>query len=105
MKADMFQSVNDHYNGVEEEEVLAVATMLDPHFKDNFFSTTDAKATACEMLIAKMSELSCEDVTQGPSPKRKSNDNKILKFFSKILEECGAMRGILCQNYIYLFNI
>ena len=39
------------------------------------------------MLITKMSELSCEDVTQVPSPKRKRNDNKIL---NKILEESGA---------------
>ena len=37
-----------------------------------------------------MSELSCEDVTQVPSPKRKRNDNKILKCFSEILEEAGA---------------
>ena len=87
MKADMLQSLNDRYDGVEEEEVLAVATILDPRFKD---STTNAKATAREMLITKMSELSCEDVTQVPSPKRKRNDNKILKCFSEILEESGA---------------
>ena len=71
-------------------EVLAVATILDSRFKDKFFSTTNAKATAREMLITKMSELSCEDVTQVPSPKRKRNDNKILKCFSEILEESGA---------------
>ena len=87
MKADMLQSLNRRYDGVEEEEILAVATMLDPCFKDKFFSTTDAKATAREMLITKMSEL---DVTQVPSPKRKRNDNKILRCFSEILEESGA---------------
>ena len=37
MKADMLQSLNDHYNGVEEEVALTVATILDPQFKDNFF--------------------------------------------------------------------
>ena len=37
MKADMLQSLNDHYDGVEEEDVLTVATTLDPRFKDNFF--------------------------------------------------------------------
>ena len=42
------------------------------------------------MLITKISELSCEDFTRVPSPKRKRNDNKILKRFSKILEESGA---------------
>ena len=30
MKAYMLQSLNDRYDGVEEEEVLAVATILDP---------------------------------------------------------------------------
>ena len=84
MKADMLQSLNGRYDGVEEEEVLAVATMLDPRFKD-FFSTTDAKATAREMLITKMSELSSEDVTQV-----QRNDNKILRCFSEILEESGT---------------
>ena len=36
MKANMLQSLNDCYNG-EEEDVLAVATILDPRFKDKFF--------------------------------------------------------------------
>jgi len=35
-KADMLQSLNDHYDGVEGEDVLTIATMLDPHFKDFF---------------------------------------------------------------------
>ena len=30
MKADMLQSLNDCYDGIEEEDVLAVATILDP---------------------------------------------------------------------------
>ena len=89
-KADMLQSLNDRYDGVEEEDVLAVATILDPRFKDNFFSSAEAKATARQLLITKMSEFSCEDVTQVPSPKRKRNDNTILKCFSEILEESGA---------------
>ena len=86
----MLQSLNDRYDGIEREDVLAVATMLDPHFKDKFFSSAEAKTTACQLLITKMPELSCEVVTQVPSPKRKKNDNKILKCFSEILEESGA---------------
>ena len=90
MKADILQSLNDRYNGVEEEDVLAVATILDPQFKDKFFSSAEAKATARQLLIMNTSELSCDDVTQVPSPKRKRNDNKILKCFSEILEESGS---------------
>ena len=33
MKADMLWSLNDRYVGVEEEDVLTVATILDPQFK------------------------------------------------------------------------
>ena len=90
MKADMLQSLNDRYDGVEEEDVLAVPTLLDPHFKDNFFSSAEAKSTACQMLITKMSQLSCEDVKQLPSPKRIKNDSKNLKCFSEVLQEAGA---------------
>ena len=32
MKADLLQSLNDCYDGVEEENVLAVTTLLDPRF-------------------------------------------------------------------------
>jgi len=39
MKADILQSLNDWYDGVEEKDVLAIATLLDPRFKDKFFSS------------------------------------------------------------------
>ena len=91
MKADMLKSSNDRYDGVEQEGVLAVATLLDPRFKDKFFSGAEAKTTARQLLIAQMSELSSGDVTEVPSPKRKKgNDSKILKCFSEILQESGA---------------
>ena len=70
MKADMFQSLNDRHDGVEEEYIFAATTLLDPSFKDNIFYSAEAKSTACQPLITKMSELSCEDVTQLLSPKK-----------------------------------
>jgi len=58
MKADILQSLNDHYDCVEGEDFLTVATMLDPHLKISFYSIAEVKATARQLLITRMSELS-----------------------------------------------
>jgi len=77
MKADMLKSLNNRYDCVEQEDVLAIATLLDPCFKDKFFSDAEAKTTAHQLLIEQMSELSNGDITEVPSPKRKKrNDSK-----------------------------
>ena len=68
MKADMLQSLNVHYDGVEEKDILAVVTLLHPLLKTSF-SSAEAKSPTCQLFITKMSELSREDVTQLPSPK------------------------------------
>ena len=73
MKADMLQSLYDWYDGVEEEDVLAIATILDPQFKDKFFSSAEAKTITRQLLITKMSEL---NVTHVPPPKQK----RMIKF-------------------------
>ena len=43
MKADMLVSLNRYYGNVETNTLLTVATHLDPHFKDKFFSKSDTK--------------------------------------------------------------
>ena len=37
MKAELLKSLKTRFAGIEENKQLAVATMLDPRFKDNFF--------------------------------------------------------------------
>ena len=37
MKADILASLNRHYENIETNTILTVATLLDPHFKDKFF--------------------------------------------------------------------
>ena len=39
MKAEMLKSKERRFANVEEEEVLAMATIMDPRFKDKFFSS------------------------------------------------------------------
>jgi len=40
--------------GIEEKEQLALATMLDPQFKDNFFGGNVIKAATKEKFLEKM---------------------------------------------------
>lgn len=37
MKANVLASPNRHYGNIETNSTLTVPTLLDPHFKDNFF--------------------------------------------------------------------
>ena len=37
MKAELLKSLKTRFAGIEENKQLAVATMLDPRFKDKFF--------------------------------------------------------------------
>ena len=38
MKAEMLQSIERRFADVEEKEVIVLATIIDPRFKDKFFS-------------------------------------------------------------------
>jgi len=53
MKARMLQSINRRFEDIEWEEVFVLATILDPHFKENFFSGTVNCANAKKMLLDK----------------------------------------------------
>ena len=85
MKANMLKSLNNRYDGVEQEDVLAVATLLDPHFKDKYFSNAEHRLQPVNSSLNRCQ--SCQMVMSQryvPSPKRKKrNDSKILNFFSE----------------------
>ena len=63
-KADMLASLNRCYADIEENTTLTIATLLDPRFKDKFFSKSDTCATAVEALNLKLSEMSDHDGVQ-----------------------------------------
>jgi len=79
-----------HLSPSQLDLVVKVLSYIEEITKSISCDSASVSTTACQLLITKMSELSCEDVTQVPSPKRKKNDNKILKCFFEILEESGA---------------
>ena len=50
IKADMLVSLNRHYGNIETNTLLTVATLLDPHFKDKFFSKSDTKTKTLQVI-------------------------------------------------------
>ena len=69
MKADMLASLNRHYADIEKNTILSVVTLLDPRFKDKFFSKSDTRATAVETINSKLSEITNDGVSIIPPPK------------------------------------
>ena len=88
MKNEMLSSLNRRYGDAESNGPLVLATVLDPRFKDKFFSRTRKKTNAKELLDEKVAEITGTDEPRIPSPKRPKTD--LLKCFADILEEAGV---------------
>ena len=72
MKREMLASLNSHYKEVETHKELAITILLDPRFKDKFFTDHNVRSKACKMLDECIVELTDENETrqtQEPSPK------------------------------------
>jgi len=50
MKGEMIKSLKNRYAGIEENKLIAIATMLDHRFKDKFFASNIIKTTVKEIL-------------------------------------------------------
>ena len=100
MKREMLSSLKSRYNNIESNKYYALATLLDPRFKQQVFSSPSAAALAKQMLISSFEELevACLSTpgTQSFSPKciRLEGDNNAGKqrsilwgFFDKFVEE------------------
>ena len=88
MKSEMLDSLNRKYGDAENNESLVLATLLDPRFKDKFFSGVHEKIKAKELFDEKVAEITSTDQPRVPSPKRQKTD--LLKCFAEILEEAGV---------------
>ena len=71
---------------------LTVATLLDPRFKDKFFSKSDTKTKTIEALNSKLSEVNTDEdgVAIVPSPKQSRQSEGIWNCFNEIIEKSGA---------------
>ena len=57
MKSQIIHSLRSRFAGVEERRELALATMIDPRFKDKFFSGNIIKATIKEWLLEEITNV------------------------------------------------
>ena len=105
MKKEMTTSLKSRFAGIEENQLLAISTVLDPRFKDTFVGSNIIRATVLEML--KQELLKKEEVagthgrdnhdtatlpseeTEEPCSKRQKKDTLLL-MFSEILESSTA---------------
>ena len=91
MKADMLSSLNRRYADIETNTTLTIATLLDPRFKDKFFSESDTRTMTIEALNSKLSEMNNNDgVSIVPAPKRSRQSEGIWNCFNEIIEKSGA---------------
>ena len=100
MKGKILRSLQNRYDEVESDEALATSTLLDPKFKDKFFSGAIERANAKELLQQEADDLKKSNdslnLTETISPKRHQNDDHgsdLWKSFSETLEENGRCIG------------
>ena len=96
MKEQMIHSLNLRFAGIEDNQLLSLATLTDPRFKDRFFGSNIVKASAKDMLQEELRKESPSeslvdnvDRTKAPSPKRHKN-NSLLEVFSDIIDTSSA---------------
>ena len=97
MKAEKNSSLTRRFADVEDDENLTISTMLDPRFKDNFFSTAAVKSKVKGLVQDKVKDLnSTVDVGSGAEKDPVSDEPPakrpctLWNTLSDILEESGA---------------
>ena len=76
------------------EETLVLATLLDPCFRDKFFSGIIAREEAKLLLIAKVDEITAITEPGQPEieqPTEKRQQTSVMKYFDEILEETSTI--------------
>ena len=100
MKAQLLHSLKSGFSGIEENKELSLATILDPRFKDKFFSGNIIQATIKEMLVEEMSTFTIDvqnTEPEGPTrPKRLCplNSSVLLDVFSEIVAESNEEQSM-----------
>ena len=95
MKNEMKSSLMRRFSNIEENEKLTVATLLDPRFKDKFFTGQLVKTRVESSIRTMISDLKGLPVEtdevdiQEPSPKRPCTE--MWQSYTEILEEAGAV--------------
>ena len=76
MKSAVLESLQKRFCDIEETDFLVLSTMLDPRYKDKFFSSTNSHESAKDLLEDVYKLQACESDLQEPAPKRPAIDNE-----------------------------
>lgn len=92
MKSEMLRSLNTRFIDIEDKEHLALATLLDPCFKNRFFSEPDKRDKAKDLLISLISSSTSESVPMhdGDPPAQKRVRTEVMKCMDEIMEEATS---------------
>jgi len=115
MKSEMTASLERRFDEIEQIEELCVTTMLDPRFKNKFFTEAKTRLSTRQYLIDNFvytddsdqppNKRPCHDTTQDGSDQASSS--KVWECFTELLEESGAssdMGGVEAMVDRYLFE-
>ncbi|XP_073722443.1 zinc finger BED domain-containing protein 4-like [Misgurnus anguillicaudatus] len=93
MKGTLAAAVKRRFSDVEEQPIYSIATLLDPRYKNRFFSNTDTAANAKEMLMRELLSSSGEeedhDLHEPPArkPRRDQASSSLDSIFDEIADE------------------
>ena len=76
MKREMLKSLKDRYKHMESNEYYAIATLLDPRFKQRVFSSSSSAALAKQMLLAAHEQLEMEGINDTSSKRARLDDTQ-----------------------------
>ena len=108
MKNAMLASLTRRFKDVEQNISLVIASLLDPRFKDRFFSSVSQQAEARKMLIEEMEKekASSDTKTMHEPPSKHANIETIelWQSFNEILEESGASAEGLSNDHSVVYR-
>ena len=96
IKLEMLHSLKRRFCDVETNEALILGTILDPRFKDKFFTSVSARQRGKELLGQKVASLTTvtgsgtEDSSQTERSPPKQPRTEFMESFSEIFEEAGV---------------
>ncbi|XP_078022850.1 zinc finger BED domain-containing protein 4-like [Epinephelus lanceolatus] len=104
MKAALLDAVRRRFGDVESEPLYALATLLDPGYKDKYFTNADTSGHAKEALKAEVVKIEEALETRPPSdetvsepaektPRTEDAGSSLGSIFHEILEENRAAAG------------
>ncbi|XP_026087257.1 zinc finger BED domain-containing protein 4-like [Carassius auratus] len=100
MKGTLAAAVRRRFSDVEEQPLYSIATLLDPRYKNLFFSNTNTAANAKEMLMRELLRSSREEENHDlhEPPARKSRRDQASSRLDSIFDEIADEQAPVSLN-------